>query len=156
MSQLLGRLPLRKARNLGIPDQRSRPTPKGHPREYAFFARAGVLPREMNAAVLLQSVGRDMSRSVRAASRALRTTHLSGTAEALVVDRLLHSRLDYEMRVWPVDQGREFPIHLRSWIGMKPIESDPARQREPTRLLEAMDDQRRRDEIRYSVITDQL
>ncbi len=87
-------------------------------------------------------------------TRVLNQSSFTDQSEALVVDRILRSRLDYEIGVWPVVRGAAFPMQLRSWISLRRI---PTRSLRPaTMAVERLKAGARRDHLRKEVITEEL
>ncbi|WP_181782753.1 hypothetical protein [Pseudonocardia pini] len=125
-------------------------------REHVLYHLAGILPVELEASMTLASAARDFRIASRAASRALSQVGLSTAGEALIVDRILHHKLDYRITVWPVVRGTSNPLHLRSWVAIQPVEPMIGRQRPRTAAIERRPVRDRREHFRYEVITDGL
>lgn len=124
--------------------------------EYTLWRLAGVIPPEQDAFHSLAAAAHDMRAVHRNVHKTLAESGLSTAGEALVVDRILHAQLDYHMEVWPVVRGGTRPLHLHSWIILKPISDPGSRRRLPTLRLESGDRVLRRRHIREEVIGEQL
>lgn len=124
--------------------------------EYEFWRVAEILPPEMDSTLAISSAVHDLRGAYRRVQKALANNGLSTAGEALVIDRVLHHKLDYRMQVWPVVRGRDKPLHLHSWIVLEPIAMTESHQRKDTSWLEMMAPLERRAFLRDTVITESL
>ncbi len=124
--------------------------------EYEFYRVARLLPPEIDASLSLAAAAKDLRKSLAEANASLSSMGLSSAGEALVVDRILQSNLDYRITVWPIVRGISRPIHLHSWIVLQPVESLISRRRPAVENLEQLTADKRRAQIRRSVITEDL
>lgn len=122
--------------------------------EYELFAAAGLLPPGHDAPLTIASAARQVRQASRLISRVLTEAAVPSSGEAIIADRILHHKLDYQVSIWPVVRGHARPLHLHSLIALRPLEPDHSKQRKRTADIERMPLQERRDHIRYNVISD--
>lgn len=124
--------------------------------EYELWQVAGILPPPMDASLAIASTVHDLRAAHRRMQKTLANNGLSTAGEALVIDRVLHAKLDYRMHVWPVVRGRVKPLHLHSWIALEPLPESESTRRHPTQILQTLPPWERRHYLRHTVITDGL
>ena len=124
--------------------------------EHVLWRAAGILPPEVEASSALAAGAHVMREAHREVAKTLAESGLSTAGEALVVDRILHARLDYRMTVWPVVRGERRPLHLHSWIVLEPMEDADTWRRSKTIQLEALPPLERRAYLREAVIREGL
>jgi hypothetical protein len=129
----------------------------------SFAAMFGVSERHLLqvAEVIPQDLGieasvHDLRIAHRSIQKALGDAGFSSAGEALVIDRIMHHKLDYRIEVWPVVRGASRPVHLHSWILLQPLSPAESSMRLATVILEGQDPAQRRRYIRQTVITDGL
>ena len=105
--------------------------------EYELFATAGLLSPGLDASLTLAHAAREVQQASRLMSRVLTETPVPSAGEAIVIDRILHHGLDYQVSVWPVVRGHARPLHLHSLIALRPLEPDHSKQRTRTAAIEA-------------------
>jgi hypothetical protein len=121
--------------------------------EYELWQAAGILPPQMKTSQALASAAHDIRAAHRAVRKTLAESGLSTAGEALVVDRIMHAKLDFQIRVWPVVRGVGRPLHLHSWIVLEPIPDEGSMRRLKTSRLDGLDPEQRRAFIREEVVT---
>ena len=124
--------------------------------EYELWQAAGILPPPMDASLAIASTVHDLRAAHRRMQKTLANNGLSTAGEALVVDRILHAKLDYRMQVWPVVRGRTKPLHLHSWIALQPLPESESTRRHATQILQGLPPNERRRYLRHTVIGDGL
>lgn len=124
--------------------------------EYELWQAAGILPPPMDASLAIASTVHDLRAAHRRMQKTLANNGLSTAGEALVIDRILHAKLDYRMHVWPVVRGTAKPLHLHSWIALEPLPASESTLRQATRILQGLPPRERRNYLRHTVITDGL
>ena len=122
--------------------------------EYELFAAAGLLRPGLDAPLTIASAARQVRQASRLISRVLTEAAVPSSGEAIIADRILHHKLDYQVSIWPVVRGHARPLHLHSLIALRPLEPDHSKQRKKTADIERMPLHERRDHIRYNVISD--
>jgi hypothetical protein len=122
--------------------------------EYELFVAAGLLRPGLDAPLAIASAVRQVRQASQLISRVLNEAALPSSGEAIVADRILHHRLDYQISIWSVVRGHIHPLHLHSLIALRPLEPDHSKQRKKTADIERMPLHERRDHIRYHVISD--
>ena len=122
--------------------------------EYELFAAAGLLRPGLDAPLTIASAARQVRQASRLISRVLTEAAVPSSGEAIIADRILHHKLDYQVSIWPVVRGHARPLHLHSLIAFRPLEPDHSKQRKKTADIERMPLHERRDHIRYNVISD--
>jgi hypothetical protein len=122
--------------------------------EYELVAAAGLLRPGLDAPLTIASAARQVRQASRLISRVLTEAAVPSSGEAIIADRILHHKLDYQVSIWPVVRGHGRPLHLHSLIALKPLEPDHSKQRKKTADIERMPLDERRDHIRYNVISD--
>ena len=95
-----------------------------------------------------------MRQASRLIFRVLADAAVPSSGEAIIADRILHHKLDYQIAIWPVVRGHSRPLHLHSLIALRPLEPDHSKQRKMTADIERMPLYERRDHIRHHVISD--
>lgn len=123
-------------------------------REYELWQVAGVLVPPVDTSFALASAAHDIRSAYRRMSKTLAQSGLSTAGEALLVDRILHAKLDYQMRVWPVVRGHDRPLHLHSWLLVEPVPAAQSTRRAKTARVEALDPRERRRYFRAEVISE--
>jgi hypothetical protein len=124
--------------------------------EYELWQVAGILPPPMDASLAIASTVHDLRAAHRRMQKTLANNGLSTAGEALVIDRIMHAKLDYRMHVWPVVRGRVKPLHLHSWIALEPLPESESTRRHPTQILQELPPWERRHYLRHTVISDGL
>jgi hypothetical protein len=122
--------------------------------EYELFAAAGLLRPGLDAPLTIASAARQVRQASRLISRVLTEAAVPSSGEAIIADRILHHKLDYQVSIWPVVRGHARPLHLHSLIALQPLEPDHSKQRKKTADIERLPLHERRDHIRYNVISD--
>jgi hypothetical protein len=122
--------------------------------EYELLAAAGVLRPGLDAPLTIASAARQVRQASRLISRVLTEAAVPSSGEAIIADRILHHKLDYQVSIWPVVRGNARPLHLHSLIALRPLEPDHSKQRKKTADIERLPLHERRDHIRYNVISD--
>jgi hypothetical protein len=122
--------------------------------EFELFAAAGLLRRELNAPLTIASAARQVRRASQLLSRVLTEAAIPSSGEAIIADRILHHKLDYQVAIWPVVRGNTRPLHLHSLIALKPLEPDHSKQRKKTADIERLPLPDRRHHIRHHIISD--
>ncbi len=124
--------------------------------EHELWRVARVLPDGYDVGNSLASSAHAIRKVYRALQRTLSNSGLSTAGEALVVDRILHAKLDLQMTVWPVVRGYRAPLHLHSWIELVTVPAEQSRIRAATTRLTTLPDEEQRAYLRDTVITDSL
>ena len=122
--------------------------------EHELFAAAGLVRAGLDAPLTIASAARQVREASRLIARVLTEAAVPSSGEAIIADRILHHKLDYQVSIWPVVRGHARPLHLHSLIALKPLEPDHSKQRKKTADIERMPLHERRDHIRYNVISD--
>jgi len=122
--------------------------------EYELFAAAGLLPPGLDAPLTIASAARQVRQASQLIFRVLADAAVPSSGEAIIADRILHHKLDYQIAIWPVVRGHTRPLHLHSLIALRPLEPDHSKQRKKTADIERMPLYERRDHIRHHVISD--
>ena len=122
--------------------------------EYELFAAAGLLPPGLDAPLTIASAARQVRQASRLIARVLNEAAVPSSGEAIIADRILHHKLDYQVSIWPVVRGHSRPLHLHSLIALRPLEPDHSKQRKKTADIERLPLDERRDHIRHNVISD--
>ena len=122
--------------------------------EFELFAAAGLLRPELDAPLTIASAARQVRQASRLLSRVLTEAAVPSSGEAIIADRILHHKLDYQVAIWPVVRGHSRPLHLHSLIALKPLEPDHSKQRKKTADIERLPLPERRLHIRHNVISD--
>ena len=122
--------------------------------EFELFAAAGLLRPELDAPLTIASAARQVRQASRLLSRVLTEAAVPSSGEAIIADRILHHKLDYQVAIWPVVRGHSGPLHLHSLIALKPLEPDHSKQRKKTADIERLPLHERRHHIRHNVISD--
>jgi hypothetical protein len=122
--------------------------------EYELVAAAGLLRPGLDAPLTIASAARQVRQASRLIYRVLADAEVTTSGEAIIADRILHHKLDYQIAIWPVVRGHARPLHLHSLIALKPLEPDHSKQRTKTADIERLPLDKRRDHIRYNVISD--
>lgn len=122
--------------------------------EFELFAAAGLLRPELDAPLTIASAARQVRQASRLLSRVLTEAAVPSSGEAIIADRILHHKLDYQVAIWPVVRGHSRPLHLHSLIALKPLEPDHSKLRKRTADIERMPLPERREHIRHNVISD--
>ena len=73
--------------------------------EYELFAAAGLLRAELDAPLTIASAARQVRQASRLLSRVLTEAAVPSSGEAIIADRILHQKLDYQVSIWPVVRG---------------------------------------------------
>jgi hypothetical protein len=124
--------------------------------EYELFAAAGLLRPGLDAPLTIASAARQGRQASRLIFRVLADAAVPSSGEAIIADRILHHKLDYQIAIWPVVRGHTRPLHLHSLIALRPLEPDHSKQRKKTADIERMPLYERRGHIRHHVISDGL
>src|SRR5690349_12364127 len=90
--------------------------------EYELLAAAGLLRPGLDAPLTIASAARQVRQASRLISRVLTEAAVPSTGEAIIADRILHHKLDYQVSIWPVVRGHLRPLHLHSLIALRPLE----------------------------------
>ena len=120
------------------------------------MASSGGPSARYDVGVSLASSANAVRKAYRGLQKTLADSGLSTAGEALVVDRVLHAKLDLHMAVWPVVRGYRFPLHLHSWIALTPVPPEQGRTRDATARLDWMPVEARRAYLRDVVISENL
>lgn len=124
--------------------------------EHELWRVARVLPPGYDVGVSLASSANAVRKAYRGLQKTLSDSGLSTAGEALVVDRILHAKLDLHMAVWPVVRGYRSPLHLHSWIALTAVPPEQGRTRDATARLDWMPVAERRAYLRDVVISENL
>lgn len=122
--------------------------------EFELFAAARLLRPGLDAPLTIASAACQVRQASRLISRVLAEAAVPSSGEAIIADRILHHKLDYQVSIWPVVRGHLRPLHLHSLIALRPLEADHSKQRKATADIERMPLYERRDHIRHHVISD--
>ena len=122
--------------------------------EFELFAAARLLRPGLDAPLTIASAARQVRQASRLIARVLTEAAVPSSGEAIIADRILHHKLDYQISIWPVVRGHLRPLHLHSLIALRPLEPDHSKQRKATADIERMPLFERRDHIRHHIISD--
>jgi len=100
--------------------------------EYELWQVAGILPPPMDASLAIASTVHDLRAAHRRMQKTLANNGLSTAGEALVIDRVMHAKLDYRMHVWPVVRGRVKPLRSLSTRSRRRPDASPKVSRSMT------------------------
>lgn len=124
--------------------------------EHELWQAAGVLPERYEVGLSLAQSANAVRNAYRGLQKTLSDSGLSTAGEALVVDRILHAKLDLDMAVWPIVRGYRSPLHLHSWIALTLSSPDRGRIRDATARMDQLRMDQQRAYLRETVITESL